>query len=106
MRKNTFQFNGRGNMGGDLIEPYRMIECAEGPVLAVLYTCHGVEFIHCYCRKALFDQWGLHCSKPFYRTSEPGCRRSWAESMGKDLFLFYATRLDIVPEEDWMTNVC
>lgn len=70
--------------------------------MAILHTIQGVEFIQAYCRKALIDQWGIYCDDPFQRASDSTLTRSWAEPMRKGLLYFRPTRLEIMPEQEWM----
>jgi hypothetical protein len=70
--------------------------------MAIIIACHGVEFIVGYCRKALYDKWGLYCGGVFFRESDPALTRSWARSLNKDLFFFKPTRLELVAELEWM----
>ncbi len=102
MRQNTHLFAGRGKGTEPFTEPYRLLECAEGMVFAIIVTCGGVEFLLGYCRKALIDRWGLHCYAPFVRGSDPGMTRAWAIPMQKDLLLFKKSSLELIPERDWM----
>lgn len=102
MRQSTHYFEGRGQGTGSHLDPYCCIHCTGGTVMVILHNCHGVEFILGYCRKALYDKWGLYCSDVFTRRSDATLTRSWAVSMNKGLFLFRPTRLELVPEQDWM----
>lgn len=70
--------------------------------MAIIFACCGVEFIQGYCRKAMIDRWGLYCADPFLRASDAGLVRFWAEPVRRGLFLFRPTRLEIVPEQEWM----
>ena len=101
-REHLIVFPGRGLGHKHQQENFRMIECAPGTVLAITYSCRGVEFIRGYCRMAIFDEWGLYCDKPFRRASDAAMTRSWAESWKPSLLIFRATRLEIVKEQDWM----
>ena len=102
MRENYYQFKGRGLGTGCHDDPYRLIQCGKGSVMVISYRCHGVEFILGYCRKAMIDRWGTYCADPFQRASDAALTRSWAEPAKKSLFLFRPTRLEIVPEQEWM----
>jgi hypothetical protein len=102
MRTNIFEFRGRGSGAGKHDDSCRIVECSEGSVLAIIYSCHGVEFIQGYCRRAMIDPWGLYCDQPFRRASNMALSRSWAERTKKGLFLFRPTRLEIFREQDWM----
>ena len=102
MKLNSHLFAGRGLGNEQFTEPYRLLECADGIVFAIIVTCGGVEFLRGYCRKALIDKWGIHCYEPFVMGSDSTFTHSWATPMGKDLILFKKTTLDLVPERDWM----
>lgn len=102
MNKNSHQFMGRGHGTGLEEEQFRIIECKNGTVMAIIVSYGGIEFIHAHCRKAMIDRWGVFCSDPFRRTSDSAIRHTWAEPMRKGLFLFCPARLEIVPEQLWM----
>lgn len=102
MKLNSHLFSGRGRGNEQFTEPYRLIECADGIVCAIIVTYSGVEFLRGYCRKALIDKWGIHCFAPFVQGSDPTFSRTWAVPMNKDLILFRKTSLELVPERDWM----
>lgn len=105
MRENKHHyFEGRGKGSGVHPDPYRIIECRAGSVLAIIHTCHEVEFVVAYCRRALWDQWGLYCHAPFRRASDASLTLTWAEPMKQELFLFCPTRLEIEKEQDWMRH--
>jgi hypothetical protein len=104
MKQNTHTFSGRGRGTDSYAEPYRLLECADGMVFAIIVTCGGVDFVRAYCRKALIDRWGLHCFAPFVRGSDSGLTRSWAIPMGKDLMIFKRTTLELMPELEWMRS--
>ena len=71
--------------------------------MVIIHVCHGIPFITGYCRKAMFDQWGLYCYAPFERASNSQQTRSWAVQWKKDgVFFFRQTQLGIVKEEPWM----
>jgi len=100
---NPHYFAGRGKTCGNHPKSYRIIECRDGTVLAIIYICHGVGFISGYCRKAMIDPWGVYCHAPFQRASDATLTRAWAEPLKKDgIFLFRPTRLEIVTEQPWM----
>ena len=99
---NSHLFAGRGRGNEQFTEPYRLLECADGIVLAIIVTCGGVEFLRGYCRKALIDKWGIHCYEPFTRGSDSGFTKAWAIPMDKDLIMFKKTILELVSEQDWM----
>jgi hypothetical protein len=99
---NSHFFAGRGKGTDHHVEPYRLIECADRMVLAIIFASHGVEFIQGYCRKALIDKWGLQCIDPFLRGGDSTLTRAWAIPLKRRLFLFRATRLDLVAEQEWM----
>ena len=102
MRETTHYFEGRGNGTGSHLDPYCYIRCDEGTVMAIIFNCHGVEFILGYCRNALYDKWGLYCGGVFIRHSDAALTRSWAVAKHRCLFLFRPTRLEFVTEQDWM----
>jgi hypothetical protein len=102
MRETTYHFKGRGVGSGNQFEPYRLIECADGTVMAIISTCHGVQFVVGYCRQALFDRWGLYCGGVFTRESNATLTRSWAMTLRSGLFFFTPMRLELVEEQDWM----
>jgi len=104
MKQNTHLFAGRGRGAEQYAEPYRLLECAEGMVFAIFVTCGGVEFLRAYCRKALIDQWGIHCYDPFVRGSDSTLTHAWAIPMGKDLILYKKTTLELLPEREWMRS--
>ena len=104
MRLNSHFFEGRGKGTDQHATPYRLIECADGVVLAIIYECHGVEFVQGYCRKALIDKWGLQCFDPFKRAQDPALTRAWMYPLKKDLHFFRPTRLELVAEQEWMRN--
>ena len=70
--------------------------------MAIIYSSCGVDFVQAYCRKAMIDRWGMFCADPFRRASDAALTRSWAEPIGRSLFLFRPTRFEIVPEREWM----
>lgn len=102
MRLNSHYFAGRGKGTDHHIEPYRLIECADGMVLAIIYACHGVDFVQGYCRKALIDQWSMQCIDPFLRGGDSTLTRAWAIPLKRRLFLYRPTRLELVAEQEWM----
>lgn len=102
MRETTYNFEGRGKGTGSQREPYRHIQCADGTVMAIIFSCHGVEFVLGYCRQALFDKWGLCCGGVFMRESDAALTRSWPVVLKGGLFFFRPVRLELVKEQDWM----
>lgn len=102
MRENIHYFEGRGKNSGIHPDPYRTIESCAGSVLAIIHISHGVEFVQAYCRRALYDNWGLYCHEPFRRACDAGLTQTWAEPMPQGLFIFRPTRIEIVREQDWM----
>lgn len=103
--KHYYYFEGRGKNSGIHPDPYRFIQCGKGSVIAIIHICHGIPFISGYCRKAMFDPWGLYCYATFERASNSTQTRSWAEPSKKEgVFYFRKTRLEIVKEEPWMTQ--
>lgn len=106
MKLNSHFFAGRGKGTDHYMTPYRLIECADGMVMAIIFCCHGVEFVQGYCRKALIDKWGLQCIDPFKRGGDPALTRAWAISLKKELHLFRPTKLELVVEQEWMKKSC
>jgi hypothetical protein len=104
MRETNHYFGGRGKGIGKHQEPYCSIRCETGTVMAVIISCHGVEFIMGYCRTALWDQWGLYCGDVFVRESNSSFSRTWAVPLQRGLFFFKPTRLELVTEQDWMRS--
>lgn len=102
MRENWNNFLGRGLGNGYDDELCRIIQCDEGSVMAIIYSSHGVDFVQGYCRNAMIDRWGMFCEDPFRLASDAALTCSWAEPIGRSLFLFRPTRLEIMPEREWM----
>jgi hypothetical protein len=102
MNDHIFDFKGRGFGTGFQDEPYRHIRCGDGSVMVIIYQCHGIEFVLGYCRRVTIDRWGVFIHDPFRRASNADLSRSWAELRHKGLFLFRPTRLEIIPEQNWM----
>ncbi len=102
MRENSHQFFGRGWGSGRIEDPCRVIECAEGTVLAITVHYGGAEFIHGHCRRAMIDRWGMYCADPFRRASDAALTRYWAEPLTRGMFIFRPCRLEIVTEQEWM----
>jgi hypothetical protein len=102
MKLNSHFFAGRGWGTDQYAEPFRLLECAEGIVFAIIVTCGGVEFLRGYCRKALIDNWGIHCYAPFVQGSDPTFSHTWAIPIKRDLIFFRTTTLELVPEREWM----
>lgn len=86
-------------------DSYRIIQCTDGTVMAIVVSCGGIDFIHGYCRKAMIDPWGVYCGDPFRRVSNAALTNAWAEPESEELFFFRPIRLVIVPEQDWMRRV-
>lgn len=99
---NSHFFAGRSKGTDHHVEPYRLIECADGIVFAIIFASHGVEFIQGYCRKALIDKWGMQCIDTFKRGGDSTLTRAWAIPLKQGSFLFRPTRLDLVAEQEWM----
>jgi len=106
MREQIYQFKGRGQGTGHQDDPYRLIRCTEGTVMVITVTCHGIEFIKGYCRKAMIDRWGVHCEDPFLRASDAGLTHSWAQPVKRGRFIFSPIKLEIVSEQEWMRHSC
>lgn len=106
MRKNSHQFFGRGWEAGHVEGSYRLIECAQGTVMAITVNYGGVEFILGHCRGAIIDRWGMYCNDPFRRASDASLRRCWAEPLKKGMFIFRRAGLEIVSEQQWMCQTC
>jgi hypothetical protein len=104
MNANIFRFAGRGQALQNIRETYRMIDCQEGTVLALIVHHGSIGFIHSYCRFAIMDQWGIYCHDPFRRRSDPALSRSWAEPIKKGMLVFRSASLEIVTEAPWMCN--
>jgi hypothetical protein len=104
MNDDIFDFRGRGLGTGHHDEPYRYIRCGDGSVIVITHHSHGVEFVLGYCRRVTIDRWGIFIHDPFRRVSDSSLTRSWPEPSPKGLFLFRATRLEIIREEDWMRS--
>lgn len=102
MRENTYHFKGRGLGTGRITDACRVIECAEGTVMAITVSYGGIEFIHSHCRKAMIDRWGVYCADPFRRAGDAAITRHWAEPFRKGMFIFRPSRLVIVTEQPWM----
>jgi len=102
MSKNSYHFKGRSVGTGCPVNSCKMIECESGTVMAITFECHGVQFVHGYCRMAIIDLWGLYCHDPFQRASDSALSRCWAEPSKKGLFIYQPTRLEIVREQEWM----
>lgn len=105
MRETTHYFQGRGQGTEEQLEPYRHVLCTDGTVMAIIYNCHGVEFVVGYCRQALFDKWGLYCGGVFIRESDAALTRSWAVALKEGLFFFKPMRLELIKEQDWMRQI-
>lgn len=101
MRMNTYYFSGRGKGIDHYQENHLFIRCEEGTVLAIIYTCSGVDFVYAHCRKALMDRWGVECIDPFVRECDPGMTRQWAVPLER-VYFFRPMKLEIVAEQEWM----
>lgn len=102
VKANIFPFPGRGQGAVSNEVSSRIIECTRGTVLALIVFHGRVGFVHSFCRKAVMDRWEIYCYSPFTRMSNASFTRSWAEPLKKELFVFRAARLEIVPEQEWM----
>lgn len=98
-----FQFHGRGNPGiAD--DSIFVIEPAEGTVLEVTIRVGTVNFLQCYCRRALVDRWSVYLDHPFHRRSSPDLNSSWAECVCSGAFIFRKVGFQLVREEGWMSG--
>lgn len=70
--------------------------------MAIIYATHGIDLVQGYCRIAMIDRWGAYCEDPFRSVSDAAISCRWAEQIGTGLFLSPPTRLEIIPEQEWM----
>ena len=55
-----------------------------------------------FCRMFIFDQWGIFIANPFRRYDDHYTRRTYAEFLSQDMFLYHEVYIYNVPEEPWM----
>lgn len=99
----TYRFEGRANPAITDLAP-EPIQSEPGHVLCLVVTVADLEFVSYFCRLAVIDPWGMRLVNPFRRLSYPGLKHDFADYLPCDLHIFSPARLDMIPEQDWMSR--
>lgn len=96
-----YHYQGRGNVTPTHPHGPQVIQADPGRVFWIVG--HGQPRTNiAFCRMFLFDAWGLFVVNPFRRYDDYYTRRTYAEYLPHDVFLFHEVHIYTVPEESWM----
>ncbi len=97
----VYHYQGRGYLASTKSPSPQVIQSDPGTIFWIVG--HGQPRTNiAFCRMFIFDTWGIFVANPFRRYDDHYTRRTYAEYLPQDIFLYHEVHIYTVPEESWM----